>query len=69
MSLIYGSIIFLLGIILGSFYKKITHKLVAGIKDKQEDINKKNDDYIIGEDEEIDFEEEDLKMVKNWKIY
>jgi hypothetical protein len=67
MSLIYGSLIFLIGIIFGSFYKKITHKLVATIKDKQEDYNKKNDENTKEnedeENEEIDFEEEDLKMV------
>jgi hypothetical protein len=71
MSLIYASIIFLLGIILGSFYKKLTHKLVATIKNKQEDYNKKNDENTKEnedeENEEIDFEEEDLKMVNKIK--
>lgn len=70
MNIIYGSLIFLFGIILGTFYKKFTHKLAATIKNKQEDLNKKNDNNNISDsdEEEIDFEEEDLKMVKKKKI-
>jgi len=71
MNYLNGSILLFLGIFIGVFYKKLMHKLAVLVRSqKEEDMSKKDDDANSkklkeGEDsnEEIDFEEEDLKMV------
>jgi len=71
MNYLNGTILFLLGIFIGVFSKKLLHKLVVFIRNqKEEDLSKKDDDQKSknksedNENEEsIDFEEEDLKMV------
>jgi len=73
MNYLNGTLIFFVGIFIGVFYRKILHKFIVLIRNiKEDDMNKKDDDLqknkdtknIKSEDEEeIDFEEEDLKMV------
>ena len=72
MIFIYFPICILIGIILGIYWKKILHKLIAytkNIKENQDILKKYDDSKTItnenasDEDDEIDFEDEDLKMV------